>query len=70
MPSPAGGDVIIAINGTPVVSVDSLTSYMEANVLPGQTVVLTVVRNGSIINVPVVVGARPPPSDPQYYSTV
>ncbi len=70
MQIPSGGDVIIAINGTPVTSTDALTSYMEANVLPGQTVVLTVVRDGRIINVPVVVGARPPPSDPQYYNTV
>jgi S1-C subfamily serine protease len=58
----SGGDVIIAINGTPVTGTDALTSYMEANVLPGQTVVFTVVRDGHIIDVPVVVGARPPPS--------
>ncbi|MGC8666271.1 MAG: S1C family serine protease [Conexivisphaera sp.] len=70
MQIPSGGDVIIAINGTPVTNTDALTSYMEANVLPGQTIVLTIVRNGQIMNVPVVVGARPPPSGPQYYSTV
>jgi len=58
---PSGGDVIIAINGTPVTGVDALTSYMEANVLPGQTVVLTIVRDGRVMQVPVVVGARPPP---------
>ncbi|MGC9191344.1 MAG: S1C family serine protease [Conexivisphaera sp.] len=66
---PSGGDVIIAINGTRVTGVDSLTSYMEANVLPGQTVVLTVVRDGRVINVPVIVGSRPPPSDPPHYPT-
>ncbi|MEM3186341.1 MAG: trypsin-like peptidase domain-containing protein [Conexivisphaerales archaeon] len=57
----AGGDIILAINGTRVTDGDVLSSYLEQNTLPGQTVVLTLLRDGRIINVNVTLGERPPP---------
>jgi S1-C subfamily serine protease len=55
------GDIIIAIDGTTIRNNDDLASYIEENKLPGQTVVITVVRGNSTIDVNVVLGTRPPP---------
>ncbi|MEM2105392.1 MAG: trypsin-like peptidase domain-containing protein [Candidatus Bathyarchaeia archaeon] len=66
-PSPAGvagisiGDIIIALNGTRIINMDDLASYLEENTLPGETVTMTVIRGSQQINVPVVLGRRPPP---------
>ncbi len=54
-----GGDIIIAINGTKVISVDSLVTYLEKYTLPGQTVELTIMRNGKIIKINVTLEKRP-----------
>lgn len=51
-----GGDIIIAINGTRVVTADSLLSYLEQNTLPGQTVDFTVIRNDQAQTVQVAIG--------------
>jgi len=52
-------DVIVAINGTKMVNGDQMTSYIDANTLPSQTVDLTVVRGNSTLTLPVVLGTRP-----------
>lgn len=57
-----GGDVIIAINGSRIVNSDNLSTYLEENTSPGQTITVTIVRNGSTMDIPVVLGTRPPPS--------
>ena len=57
-----GGDIITAINGTRIINEDGLSTYLEENTLPNQTINLTILRNGQIINVPLVLGARPAPS--------
>ncbi len=57
-----GGDVIIAINGSRIVNSDDLSTYLEENTSPGQTITVTIVRNGSTMDIPVVLGTRPPPS--------
>jgi len=57
-----GGDVIIAINGMRIVNGDDLSTYLEENTLPNQTINMTIVRNSAAMNVPVVLGTRPPPS--------
>jgi len=57
-----GGDVIIAINGTRIVNGDHLSTYLEENTLPNQTINMTIVRNSAAMNVPVALGTRPPPS--------
>jgi S1-C subfamily serine protease len=58
----AGGDVIIAINGSRVVTTDTLSTYLEEKTQPGQTISITLVRNGETLNFSVVLGTRPPPS--------
>jgi S1-C subfamily serine protease len=55
------GDIIIALNGSPIRNNDDLTGYLEEKTLPGQSVQLTVVRDNSTIDVSVVLGQRPPP---------
>jgi 2-alkenal reductase len=54
-----GGDIIVAVNGTPVNNDDSLLSYLGLNVVAGQTVVFTVWRAGEYLNISVVAGYRP-----------
>ena len=54
-------DIIIAFNGTPIRNNDDLASYLEEKTLPGQRMVLTVVRGSSTVDVNVVLGTRPPP---------
>ncbi|MEM3553725.1 MAG: trypsin-like peptidase domain-containing protein, partial [Candidatus Bathyarchaeia archaeon] len=39
-----GGDIIIAINGTKIIGIDTLSTYLEENTLPGQTVNVTIMR--------------------------
>lgn len=56
---PLGGDVIVAIDGTAVDSMADLTVYLEMNTAVGQTIRLTVVRNGVQIVIPVQLAARP-----------
>ncbi|MDG7000580.1 MAG: trypsin-like peptidase domain-containing protein [Nitrososphaerota archaeon] len=56
-----GGDVIVSINGSRIVNNDALAAYLQEYTLPGQTVVLGVVRSGSVMTLSVVLGARPPP---------
>lgn len=69
-PSPARdadiqrGDIIIALNGTRIISMDDLASYLEENTLPGETLSVTVVRGSQQLNLPVVLGSRPPPPQP------
>jgi len=57
-----GGDIIIAFNGTRIANGDALSSYLEENTLPGQTLNVTAVRNNQTINVAVTLGTRPPPT--------
>ncbi len=58
----AGGDLIIAINGSRVVNGDDLSTYIEENTLPNQTITITIVRNGQTMDLSVVLGTRPTPS--------
>ena len=56
---PVGGDVILAIDGTPVGSFEDLASYLALETRPDDTVRLTVLRDGSERSVEVTLGARP-----------
>jgi 2-alkenal reductase len=57
---PTSADIITAVNGTPVTSMESLISYLGINTMPGDTVTLTVVRDGSQqIQLPVTLSGRP-----------
>ena len=54
-----GGDVIIAIDNTPVTSMNDLIAYLETNTAAGQKVTLTILRNGQQKTVDVTLGTRP-----------
>jgi S1-C subfamily serine protease len=56
----SSADIITAVNGTPITSMESLISYLGSQTKPGDTVTLTVVRNGSQqLDLPVTLTARP-----------
>ena len=57
-----GGDVITEINSTRIKNADDLSTYLEENTLPSQTVNVTVVRNNQTMNIAVKLGTRPPPA--------
>jgi S1-C subfamily serine protease len=54
-----GGDVIVAINGVNIVNFDSLSMYLEENILPNQTILCTIIRNSQLMTVSVTLGTRP-----------
>ena len=53
-----GGDIIIGFDGQPVNSVQDLTDYLSVS-QAGDSVLLTVVRNGQVGDVQVVLGEQP-----------
>ena len=55
-------DIIIAMNETLIRNNDDLASYLAEKTLPSQLLILTVVRDGSTIDVNVILGRRPAPS--------
>jgi 2-alkenal reductase len=55
----AGGDLITAIDGHPVVQYDDLIAYLITNKSPGQSVVLTVVRGDQTLQVTITLAKRP-----------
>ena len=57
-----GGDIIIAINGARITSMDDLSTYLEEYALPSQTINVTIARNDETMTVAVELGARPAPS--------
>jgi serine protease Do len=54
-----GGDLIIAADGRLVKNTDDLITYQVRYTRPGQTVELTLLRDGQEITVAVVLGTRP-----------
>lgn len=56
---PAGGDLIVAIDGQPVMTFDDLLSYLIKNKQPGDKVTLTIVRDGQEKEVDLTLGKRP-----------
>ncbi|MEQ9030642.1 MAG: trypsin-like peptidase domain-containing protein [Aggregatilineales bacterium] len=52
-------DIITAIEGEPIDGFNQLVSYLARNTVPGQTVQLTVYRNGNMVTIPVTLSARP-----------
>ncbi len=58
-PPQAGGDLIVAIDNQPVTRFDDLLVYLELRANPGDTVNLTVLRNGEEVQIPVELGRRP-----------
>ncbi len=57
-----GGDIITAINGVRIINEDELSTYLAENTAPGQTITVTVYRNGSSTDISLTLGTRPAPS--------
>jgi S1-C subfamily serine protease len=55
----AGGDIIIAVNGQFISTMDELVAYLVQDTIPGDTVALLVVREGSTFEVPLTLRSRP-----------
>ena len=55
----AGGDIIIAIDGYEVRDYDDFIAYLVRETEVGQRVVLTIIRDGERMEVPVTLGERP-----------
>jgi S1-C subfamily serine protease len=51
-------DIVTAINGLPVSDFDEMIGYLAINTNPGDTVTLTVYRNGQILELPVTLTSR------------
>ena len=56
---PLDGDVIVAINGEPIRTFQDLTLYLDLETFTGQTVQVTVLRDGQERVIPVLLGERP-----------
>lgn len=54
-----GGDVIVAIDGEEVRTFEQMVSYLARNTSVGQTVSLTILRDGQRQDLPLTLGARP-----------
>ena len=55
----AGGDLIIAVDDVPVVVYGDLISYTVYHKSPGDQVILTIIRDGEQMEVPLILGKRP-----------
>ncbi len=56
---PAGGDMITAIDGRPIKTFDEMLSYLVTHKVPGDTVILTVMRGEETIEITITLGKRP-----------
>lgn len=56
-----GGDVIVGVDGTTITSHEELSRYLMLHTEPGQTVDVTVIRDGERQTVQVTLGKRPDP---------
>lgn len=57
-----GGDIVIALSGTRITGIDELSTYLEERTLPGQTIDVTIVRDGQNMALQLTVGTRPSPT--------
>jgi len=54
-----GGDIIIAINGVRITNMDDLSTFLEENTSPNQTINVTIIRNDQTLTLPLKLGTRP-----------
>jgi len=57
-----GGDIIVSINGTRITNLDDLSTYLEEQTLPDETINVGIVRNSAPMDLLVKLGKRPPAS--------
>jgi len=53
-----GGDIITALDGTRIKGIDDLSTFLEANTSPGQTIDATIVRDGETMTLQLTLGTR------------
>ncbi|MDE2844389.1 MAG: trypsin-like peptidase domain-containing protein [Chloroflexota bacterium] len=58
---PYGGDIIVAIDGTPIETIDDVIAYLVARTKPDQEVVFEIIRDGTRQEITVTLGKRPTP---------
>jgi S1-C subfamily serine protease len=56
-----GGDIILGVDNQTVNKIDDLLSYIESKKKAGDTVTLMVLRDGEMMSIDLVLGARPSP---------
>jgi S1-C subfamily serine protease len=59
VPVKAGGDIIVAIDGYELLDFDDLIAYLVRETEVGQEVMLTVIRDGKYLEIPMTLGERP-----------
>ena len=57
-----GGDIIIGVDGLNLDSFYELQVYLTRNSQPGDTVTMTIIRDGDVMDIDFTIGTRPPPS--------
>ena len=55
----AGGDLVVAVDGKPVIVYGDLISYVVNHKSPGDQIMLTIIRDGEQMEVPLTLGKRP-----------
>lgn len=55
----SGGDIIVAVDGQPVLVYGDVISYIFLHKSPGEKIVLTIIRNGEQKEVTLILGKRP-----------
>ena len=56
------GDIVIALDVQTITNNDGLASYLEENTMPGDTLIITVIRGNEQVDVSVILGTRPSPN--------
>lgn len=56
---PTSADIITAINGEAITDFSALIGYLASNTRPGDTVSLTVLRDGQVVQLPLILSSRP-----------
>ncbi len=54
-----GGDIIIAFDGTRIRDIDDLSTFLEENTVPDQTIDVTIIRDGETMTLQLTLGTRP-----------
>jgi S1-C subfamily serine protease len=54
-----GGDILIALDGTRIRNTDDLSTFLEEQTLPGQTIDVALVRDGQTLTLTLKLDARP-----------
>ncbi|MDY6874533.1 MAG: PDZ domain-containing protein, partial [Chloroflexota bacterium] len=55
----AGGDLLVGVDGREILQFSDMLSYMLLNKQPGDTMTVTVLRDGETLDLTVTLGERP-----------